>query len=61
MFLVLHRVLKPSKETVDDEDEDVARERKRVISGNAKDDVLRLEELSKVSYYSELCIEYLVL
>ncbi|XP_060560202.1 phospholipid-transporting ATPase ABCA1-like [Ruditapes philippinarum] len=47
-FFIKSRVLKPSKETVDDEDEDVARERKRVISGNAKDDVLRLEELSKV-------------
>ncbi|XP_045158186.2 phospholipid-transporting ATPase ABCA1-like isoform X2 [Mercenaria mercenaria] len=47
-FFIRSRVLKPSKETVDDEDDDVARERKRVISGNAKDDVLRLEELSKV-------------
>lgn len=42
-------MLKPSKESVEDEDEDVARERKRVTSGNAKNDVLRIEELTKVS------------
>lgn len=47
-FFIRSRVLKPSKEPLENEDEDVARERKRVVSGQAKDDVLRLEELTKV-------------
>lgn len=47
-FFIRSRILKATKEPVEDEDEDVARERKRVMSGNAKGDVLRLEELTKV-------------
>ena len=35
-------------EVVDDEDDDVAEERDRVMSGDAKDDTLVLHELTKV-------------
>lgn len=45
---VYYRVLKPTNTSTEEEDEDVARERTRVMSGNAKDDVLRIEELTKV-------------
>jgi len=39
---------KPNNSSLADEDVDVARERKRVTDGNAKDDVLRIEGLTKV-------------
>ncbi|XP_062578503.1 ATP-binding cassette sub-family A member 7-like [Saccostrea cucullata] len=39
---------KPTHKPLSDEDEDVAAERKRIKSGGAKDDILRLENLTKV-------------
>lgn len=39
---------KPTHSSLDDEDEDVAAERKRIMSGAGKDDILRLENLTKV-------------
>ena len=42
------RVLKPKSSSQDEEDEDVAKERKRVLNGGAQDDILRLENLTKV-------------
>lgn len=39
---------KPTHSSLDDEDEDVAAERKRIMSGEGKDDILRLENLTKV-------------
>ncbi|WAR23494.1 ABCA1-like protein [Mya arenaria] len=47
--LFLHsRMSATSRTYQDEEDEDVARERRRVTSGAAKDDVLRLENLTKI-------------
>ena len=40
---------KPKHRSLDEDDVDVAAERKRILSGGAKDDVLRLENLTKVS------------
>ena len=45
---MFHRLLKQSRDDQEDEDADVAKERRRVLSGGAKDDVLRIEELTKV-------------
>ena len=45
---MLLRVIKPTGDPLDDEDEDVARERQRVMSGGADDDVLKIQELTKV-------------
>lgn len=42
------RVAKPPKEPVVDEDDDVAEERQRIISGANKTDILSLKELTKV-------------
>lgn len=42
------RVAKPPKEPVVDEDDDVAEERQRIISGGNKTDILSLNELTKV-------------
>ncbi|XP_061181755.1 phospholipid-transporting ATPase ABCA1-like [Saccostrea echinata] len=39
---------RPTHKPLDDEDEDVAAERKRIKSGEAKDDILRLQNLTKV-------------
>jgi hypothetical protein len=39
---------KPTHKPLDDEDEDVAAERKRIMSGEGKDDILRLQNLTKV-------------
>ena len=39
----------PYEFTVDNEDEDVAAERIRVLSGNAMDDEVRIQELRKVT------------
>ncbi|XP_052776388.1 phospholipid-transporting ATPase ABCA1-like isoform X2 [Mya arenaria] len=47
-FFIPSRMSKTSRTDLDEEDEDVARERRRVTSGAAKDDVLRLENLTKV-------------
>ena len=41
-------VIKPSGAALDDEDEDVAKERRRVMSGGAEEDVLKIQELTKV-------------
>ena len=43
-----YRVLKPTGDPLDDEDVDVAKERRRVMSGGAEDDVLKIKELTKV-------------
>lgn len=40
---------KPTHKSLSDEDEDVAAERERITSGKGKDDILRLENLTKVS------------
>ncbi|XP_078319655.1 phospholipid-transporting ATPase ABCA1-like isoform X1 [Crassostrea virginica] len=39
---------KPTHKSLSDEDEDVAAERERITSGKGKDDILRLENLTKV-------------
>jgi len=38
-----------SKEKIEDEDEDVAAEKERVLSGSAIGDLIRIENLTKVS------------
>ena len=48
MFLKYFSVIKPSGAALDDEDEDVAKERRRVMSGGAEEDVLKIQELTKV-------------
>ena len=48
MFFSVYRVIKPSGESLDDEDEDVAKERRRVMAGGADDEVLKIQELTKV-------------
>jgi len=52
-FLVVinTRVQKTLNTNLEDEDDDVARERRRVTSGAGKDDVLRVENLTKVPYF----------
>lgn len=42
------RVAEPAKEPIVDEDDDVAEERKRIMSGGNKTDILKLSELTKV-------------
>ena len=42
------RITEPAKEPIIDEDDDVAEERQRIISGGNKTDILRLNELTKV-------------
>ena len=42
------RTTEPAKEPITDEDDDVAEERQRIISGGNKTDILRLNELTKV-------------
>ena len=37
---------------IDEEDVDVARERQRVMLGGNSDDVLKIEELTKVSHFA---------
>ncbi|OWK05225.1 ABCA4 [Cervus elaphus hippelaphus] len=41
-------ITEPAKEPIIDEDDDVAEERQRIISGGNKTDILRLNELTKV-------------
>lgn len=50
---------KPTHTSLDDEDEDVAAERKRIMSGAGKDDILRLENLTKVCMDSKVLNELL--
>ncbi len=47
-FLCCHCSLDSPDEVVDDEDDDVAEERERAMSGDAADDTLVLHELTKV-------------
>ena len=42
------RTTEPAKEPIIDEDDDVAEERQRIVSGGNKTDILRLNELTKV-------------
>lgn len=42
------RIAEPAKEPIVDEDDDVAEERQRIMSGGSKTDILRLNELTKV-------------
>lgn len=52
---MFYRLLKQSSDNLEDEDADVAKERRRVLSGGAKEDVLRIEELTKVRQLGNLC------
>lgn len=42
------RIAEPAKEPIVDEDDDVAEERQRIVSGGNKTDILKLNELTKV-------------
>ena len=54
MLLKYFSVIKPSGAALDDEDEDVAKERRRVMSGGAEEDVLKIQELTKVVKFFDL-------
>uniref|UniRef100_A0A8C0N4C3 P-type phospholipid transporter n=1 Tax=Canis lupus familiaris TaxID=9615 RepID=A0A8C0N4C3_CANLF len=47
-FFLTRWVSEPAKEPIIDEDDDVAEERQRIISGGNKTDILRLNELTKI-------------
>ncbi|XP_043431546.1 retinal-specific phospholipid-transporting ATPase ABCA4 isoform X3 [Prionailurus bengalensis] len=47
-FFLIRWVAEPAKEPIIDEDDDVAEERQRIISGGNKTDILRLNELTKI-------------
>ncbi|XP_058158936.1 retinal-specific phospholipid-transporting ATPase ABCA4 [Dasypus novemcinctus] len=47
-FFFTRWIAKPAKEPIIDEDDDVAEERQRIISGGNKADILRLNELTKI-------------
>uniref|UniRef100_G3UHV9 P-type phospholipid transporter n=1 Tax=Loxodonta africana TaxID=9785 RepID=G3UHV9_LOXAF len=47
-FFLTRWIAEPTKEPIVDEDDDVAEERQRIISGGNKTDILRLHELTKV-------------
>nr|XP_044605365.1 retinal-specific phospholipid-transporting ATPase ABCA4 isoform X2 [Equus asinus] len=47
-FFLTQWIGEPSKEPIVDEDDDVAEERQRIISGGNKTDILRLNELTKI-------------
>ncbi|KAM5322049.1 retinal-specific phospholipid-transporting ATPase ABCA4 isoform 2-T2 [Glossophaga mutica] len=47
-FFLTRWVAKPTREPVMDEDDDVAEERQRIVSGGNKSDILSLNELTKV-------------
>ncbi|XP_006882541.1 PREDICTED: retinal-specific ATP-binding cassette transporter [Elephantulus edwardii] len=47
-FFLTRWIGAPTKEPITDEDEDVAEERQRILSGGNKTDILRLHELTKV-------------
>ena len=40
-----------SKDPIEEEDEDVAAEKERVLSGGARGELIRIENLTKVSLY----------
>ncbi|VCX04267.1 unnamed protein product [Gulo gulo] len=47
-FFLTRWIAEPAKEPITDEDDDVAEERQRIISGGNKTDILRLNELTKI-------------
>lgn len=47
-FYLLHRRLPVNSQPVEDDDVDVARERRRVLRGDAVNDMLKIENLTKV-------------
>ncbi|XP_064227202.1 retinal-specific phospholipid-transporting ATPase ABCA4 isoform X1 [Aotus nancymaae] len=47
-FFLSQWIAEPTKEPIVDEDDDVAEERQRVITGGNKTDILRLHELTKI-------------
>ncbi|XP_042539897.1 retinal-specific phospholipid-transporting ATPase ABCA4 [Dipodomys spectabilis] len=47
-FFLTRWIAKPTREPITDEDDDVAEERQRIISGGNTSDILRLNELTKV-------------
>lgn len=47
-FPVFHRPVYSKLPPVNDEDEDVNRERQRIISGGGQSDILEIKELTKV-------------
>ncbi|XP_063138015.1 retinal-specific phospholipid-transporting ATPase ABCA4 isoform X1 [Rattus norvegicus] len=47
-FFLTRWIAEPAREPVFDEDDDVAEERQRVMSGGSKSDILKLNELTKV-------------
>ncbi|XP_073907052.1 retinal-specific phospholipid-transporting ATPase ABCA4 isoform X1 [Castor canadensis] len=47
-FFLTRWIAEPAKEPIVDEDDDVAEERQRIMSGGSKTDILRLNELTKV-------------
>ncbi|XP_072500142.1 retinal-specific phospholipid-transporting ATPase ABCA4 isoform X1 [Notamacropus eugenii] len=47
-FFLTRWVAEPAKQPITDEDDDVAEERKRILSGGNKTDILRLHELTKI-------------
>ncbi|XP_026353368.1 retinal-specific phospholipid-transporting ATPase ABCA4 [Ursus arctos] len=47
-FFLTQWIAEPAKESIIDEDDDVAEERQRIISGGNKTDILRLNELTKI-------------
>lgn len=53
-YLALSRPVYAKLPPVSDEDEDVTRERQRIISGGGQSDILEIKELTKVT--QEFCI-----
>lgn len=47
-FNALHRRLPVNSQPIEDDDVDVARERRRVLRGDAINDMLKIENLTKV-------------
>lgn len=46
---LLHRRLPVNSQPIEDDDVDVARERRRVLRGDAANDMLKIENLTKVN------------
>uniref|UniRef100_F6Y251 P-type phospholipid transporter n=2 Tax=Monodelphis domestica TaxID=13616 RepID=F6Y251_MONDO len=47
-FFLTRWIAEPPKQPISDEDDDVAEERQRILSGSNKTDILRLHELTKI-------------
>ncbi|XP_036624096.1 retinal-specific phospholipid-transporting ATPase ABCA4 [Trichosurus vulpecula] len=47
-FFLTRWIAEPAKQPITDEDDDVAEERQRILSGGNKTDILRLHELTKI-------------